>query len=161
MYPFMALIIGGLLHFCLGLLEKIESLGQIKSPALQYLFMIFVFFYPYKTIISETYKPQELWAWDDDFYRIENYLRDAIKTRKNLNNYHLCYKGYNIQEVFYTNILNDAGEKIDITEELNFKQGDKLLVCQQDVEDSILKKYTCSLLEEDKNVKAYQVQAIK
>ena len=160
MYPFMALIIGGLFPLVLSLFQKIENSISLKLFALQCLVTALIFFQPYRTILNETYKPDES-AWDVQFYGIENYLQDAIKGSRNLSNYHLCYSGYFIQDLFYTNILTDKGEKIDITDQVNFKNGDKILVCQPEMEDSLVKKYSCSLMEQVKNVKAYRIDSIK
>lgn len=160
MYPFMALIIGGLLHFFLSLLEKVENISSLKSSSLQYLSIVFLFLYPYKNIIAETYSPDES-LQDTEFYQIGRYLKDAVRGERNLDNQHLLYEGYYFQNLFYTYILNDKGEKIDIVQQLNFKKGDKVIVCQQDMEDILNAKYWCLPMDTIKNIRTYQIDSAK
>ncbi|HXB13785.1 MAG TPA: glycosyltransferase family 39 protein [Bacteroidia bacterium] len=160
MYPFMGLIIGGLLPLIMGLAEKIEKAASLKTYSLQYLSIALLFISPYRTILGETYKPDES-PIENQFYSVGHLLQNAVRGTISLDNYHFYYKGYSIQDLFYINILNDRGAKITITDEPNFSNGDQILVCQEPVEDALLNKYNCYLIDSIQNVKEYQILTVK
>lgn len=166
LYPLLALLIGGILPVFLEIIKTIEEKITIKPIVLQYVSIFLIFFYPYKTIVNETYNPHE-YSWDADYYAISYYLRDAKQGVRNLNNYHLCYTGYSVQEaycaqnLFYLNILNDMGQKIDIQSNINLQPADKIIVCEKPVEDSVLSKYNCTFLGNFGNIKTYRILNFK
>jgi 4-amino-4-deoxy-L-arabinose transferase-like glycosyltransferase len=156
MYPFMALIIGGLLSILINLAENISIFPSIKSSFLQSLAVLLIIISaPYSVMTYQAYKPTE------EPYNEEYFLRDIAIGQRKIDTYHVYYRGYSVQDLFYVNIINDKGGKIDITGEPDFKPGEKIIVSQWACIETLLAKYNCKQIDSAQAVKVYQIVETK
>jgi len=157
MYPFLAFIIAMFAQWCIQLVENVANLTTIRSSVIPYIVMWFVFFQPYKAIVNETYLPTDTEA-DTKFIKEEYFLKKAIKEKRHLNGYSMCFSGYPVPNLFYTHILTDMGEKIDLVlNGFDFKPGDKIIVSQPDIQDTINKKYNWAPIDSVGEIKMLRI----
>lgn len=169
LYPFLAALCAIPLWYIFEVLKESPITGvQLKYNMLPFIFLFFVCLDPYKTIINKVYKPVE-YSWDKDFYQIEYFLQDAVKGKRNLTNYFLCSDnediagenkisgGYNTGDLFYLNIINDKGGKIDFKDWEKLELSDKVIAHQDHVKKYIESNYSFIILENYKNVRIYKI----
>jgi 4-amino-4-deoxy-L-arabinose transferase-like glycosyltransferase len=159
LYPFLAVLVAIFIHYIFHLLKNWELINQtLRVNVLPFLFLFLVVIIPYKKIINATYKPKDL-GWEQQFYQIGYYLRDATKGIHNVNGQYLVYEGYNAQNLFYTNILNDKGVKISMKNPEKLEAGDVVIVCQDKVKEYVTKRYQTSLVSQLNNIITYKIVA--
>ncbi|HEX2935053.1 MAG TPA: glycosyltransferase family 39 protein [Bacteroidales bacterium] len=157
LYPFMAVLVALFIHFIFNLLKNWTLINQsLRVNVLPYLFVFIIAVIPYKAIINTTYKPKES-AWDQQFYEIGYYLRDAIKGIHPVNGQFLVYDGYSAQNMFYLNILNDKGTPIALKNPDKLETGDVVIVCQDKMKEYVASHYKISQISQFNNIFTYQI----
>jgi len=157
LYPFLAILIAVFIYYIFNLIKNFELTRQsFVMNIFPFIFLYFLFITPYRKIIEKTYKPQE-YAWDKDFYSIGYYLKDALKGRINVDNQYLLYEGYEIQNLFYLNLLNDKGVKISFKDWRNLAPSDKVIAHQPNVKKYVEENYAHEVLYTRGNIVTYKI----
>ena len=162
LFPFFAILVSIFFHFIIELLKSNNFINNhLRRNITPYLFVLVLFITPYQTILSKTFKPQE-YPWEEEFYEIGYFLKNAIKGKHNVQNSILVYEGYNAQNQFYINILKEKHITISSTNLVaNVNAGDKILVCQNAVNQQVIEKFNVDTLLIHKNIIHYQLRSLK
>jgi 4-amino-4-deoxy-L-arabinose transferase-like glycosyltransferase len=162
MYPFASFVIAMFVQWCIQMVENIANLTAIRTTVTPYLVMWFVFFQPYRAIVNETYMPTDTES-DKEYIKEEYFLKNTINERTDLSGYTMCFSGYPAPILFYTHILADEmGEKFNLVlNGFNFKPGDKIIVSQPDIQDTINKKYNWTQIDSEGDIKMLQITSKK
>jgi 4-amino-4-deoxy-L-arabinose transferase-like glycosyltransferase len=157
MYPFLSFIIAMFVQWSIQLVENIATHTSIRISVVPYVVMWFIYIQPYKAIVNETYMPVDTES-DKEYIKEEYFLKNSIDNKRDLNGYSMCYSGYATPNIFYTYVLNDMGEKFNfVTSGFNFKPGDKIIVSQPDIQDTINKKYNWAPIDSVGEIKMRRI----
>jgi hypothetical protein len=159
MYPFLAIIIAVFIHFVFTFIRDSMLLHKlIRLNVLHYVFLLAIFMYPLMWTYGRTIE-SKLFPWDEEYYRIDYYLKDAIKEKHDLNGYTLIHQGYYIQNLFYIHILNDKGVNVKLTSDWkNLNLNDEVIVHQKEVKDSLKLNYHIDTLKKESNIYFYKIK---
>jgi 4-amino-4-deoxy-L-arabinose transferase-like glycosyltransferase len=163
MYPFLAMIVAIAIHFVFGItksfFEKKKSYGLFK--VMPYVLLIAIFIHPYSAIARRTIKPR-VFPWDEEFYRIDYYLKDAIKGQHNVNGYNVLLNGVDSNTLFYIRVLRDKG--VDISAKfdwMNLTEGEKAIVHQKGVHEYIELNFEYDVVARTDNIALYRINKKK
>jgi 4-amino-4-deoxy-L-arabinose transferase-like glycosyltransferase len=158
-YPFMAIIIGVFIHFVFTFIRNLKLIHkQIRINVLHYVFLLAIFIYPLIWTYSRTIE-SKLFRGDEEYYRINYYLKDAIKGGHDLNGYTLIHQGYYVHNLFYINMLKDKGVNVNLTSDWkNLNIDDSVIVHQKEVKDSLKLKYYLDTLRKESNIYFYKIK---
>lgn len=157
LYPFLAVLVAIFIHYIFLLLKNWSPVNQtLRVNVLPYVFVFILTIIPYKATINKTYKPKEL-GWDQQFYEMGYYLRDAVKGIHNVNGQFLVYDGYSAQNLFYMNILKDKGVQFSFKNADKLENGDVAIVCQDKMKDYIANHYKISQIAQNNNIFTYKI----
>jgi 4-amino-4-deoxy-L-arabinose transferase-like glycosyltransferase len=160
-YPFLAMIIGMFLYLVFDFLKNLEKIKTLfKWNIIPFVFLFIVMIDPYRTIINKVYFPKE-YFWDEEFYQISYFLQDATKGERAIDNSLLCYDGYNAHLLFYLDVLNDKGHKIDFADWHKLHVNEKAIAYQGDVKKYIEENYSFEIIRDDKSIRTYKITGIK
>jgi len=155
-YPLIAFITSlGIFRIFNDFLFKIH-LKKYLIP-IMILFIIGATFRPYSTMYDTVFKPKE-YSWDRDYYRLTYFLRDKIRNEEKLEDHILVDTIYCAHNKFYMNWMNHEGSSIDFAHRMKYiVPGKKYIIHQSNVDDFIQTRFRYRLLEEDHNVKRYEI----
>jgi len=157
LFPFLSILISIFIYYIFDVLRNVKIINySLSRNWLHFIFMFLILILPYQKIIQKTYIPKE-YSWNVEFFEIGHYLKDAVKEKHSVNNYFLLYDGYNAHNKFYLNILNDNGVKIEFKDWTNLNDGDKVIVCQQNVKEYINNNYLYEVIENINNISKYRI----
>jgi 4-amino-4-deoxy-L-arabinose transferase-like glycosyltransferase len=146
-YPYFSLLIAVFIYSVFDFIRNSEWLNNNFKPNITpFIFLFIILITPYREIIGKTYIPKELYSWDNDFYEMGYFLKNAVNGKENVDNYFLLYDGYGAQNEFYVNILNDKGINISFKDWKTLKEGDKVIVQQQSIKDFIEQNYSYNII---------------
>lgn len=162
LYPLMALIIGVGFNQIFNLLVfSISKLNKTWLMIIPFVVIVIAFVDPYKNISKKVSRKSEL-PWDEKLYQISHYLRYQILTEKNMDDYKLYYDEYNLQLVFYTNILARKKQNVEFINNFdNIREGTKIIVDKVIIQNKIKEKFNLMLIDKFKEVEVYRVLSIK
>ncbi|HEX4888341.1 MAG TPA: glycosyltransferase family 39 protein [Luteibaculaceae bacterium] len=161
MYPWLAFFIAAPLWLVCKQLYALpvfkDNLYYNVSPVI---FVIFVGITPYQKIIQKTYKPQE-YPWEKDYYEMSSYLQKAVKGDFDVKNQFLLFDGYNANNLFYMNILNEKGANFKYKDWKQLSVGDTVLVYQGNIIDYLREHYELTETKAFWSVKTFAIDGIK
>ena len=161
LYPFLAIVIAVFIVYVFDLLQNLKWINQrLPVNVAPFVFLLLIGITPYQRILDKTFKPEE-YGWDEDFYEIGYFLKDAVKGKYNLNNQYLLYDGYNAHNLFYLKILNDEGVQIAFKDWRNLSPMDITIACQNQVKQYIKKHYKHEIIHTTGNVLTYKIYGRK
>jgi 4-amino-4-deoxy-L-arabinose transferase-like glycosyltransferase len=141
LYPFLSILIAFFIHYVFDLLKNTKRISRaFIRNLLAFGFLFFVFIIPYQKVWTKTHMPKES-PWDMDFYEIGYYLKDAVDGKYDLNGKYFVNNGYNLQNLFYTNILQDKGIKTGFKDWWNLKKDDVIIVYENNTKQFIKEKF--------------------
>lgn len=157
MYPFLALLIAIFIFHLFDWLQNLAWLNETLSVnVMPFLFLFLIGAGPYQKILETTYMPQRNDP-DKEFYEIGHFLKAAVKGDYNLHNQFLLYDGYNAQNLFYLNILNDKGYKISFKDWKNLSPSDIVIACQNEVKQYVEAHYEHEIIQRHGAVVTYKI----
>lgn len=158
LYPFLALIIAIALKTILDAIKSSSySIRILKTNILPFIFLFFICINPYVDMINRT-ASSNVFPWEEEFYRIDYYLKDAIKGKHDLSGYTLLHDNYGAHNTFYINILRDKGIDISYSYDWqNLSVNSKVIAHQQIVKDYINKNYSVEVIDSYYNIFFYKV----
>jgi len=157
LYPFLSIIVGVFIHFIFSFLKEGKRIPHyLKYNIIPYIFVFLVFIMPYTKIINKTYKQKE-YSWHEDGYRINYYIRDIIKGKRQLDNFSVLYSGYAADLRFYVNILNERGKNILLKDSDRVEIGEIILCSQDGVKEFIEENYEYKIVDQFYNLKMYEI----
>jgi 4-amino-4-deoxy-L-arabinose transferase-like glycosyltransferase len=116
-----------------------------------------VFYQPYLQTYQRVFKPVE-YSWDEAYYHLSYFLQEKAKTGEQLEEYLLIDTVYCAHNLFYQKWLNAQGSSIAYENRCKYIQpGKTVIVHQSNVNQHILDRFEFNLLEEDRNVKVYEI----
>lgn len=161
LFPFMAIIIAVLIYQIFLILKNSQFVSELFIlNILPYIFLFLVFYNPYQQTLDKVYFPKE-YDWDVETYKLSYFLRDALKGRHDIDGHIIFLKGHKSHLQLYQHMLNAKGSNIVITENPEFKAGDKVMVSQSETESIITSQYETDLLMADGNLKSFVINRIK
>lgn len=154
LYPLLAILAALPVYRIFGLIagyrsEKNRKWLNVLYPAL---FVVSLYYIPYQNIIHKVYKPHEE-EREDEFYSISHVLQRAVQGKNDLNNYFVCYTGYDVHLQYYTDQLMEQGKKVRMTVPGALKPGDKVIYAQDYIRKKIEEKFQFVETDSFKNVK--------
>jgi 4-amino-4-deoxy-L-arabinose transferase-like glycosyltransferase len=141
-FPFLSLLAALFLDF---IYKALENLSYFKS-VLKYniapvVFLFLILIKPYQHIIQKTYRPKEAPELVE-FNELSYFLRDAIKKKKNVNNYNLLFDDYrHITLNFYKKVLESKKINIFYKDYKTLKPEDLVATSQAHIKDYIVNNY--------------------
>jgi len=161
MYPFFALLASITVYTVFIWLKDSELINStLKVNITPYLFLVLVFFTPYRWKVKRIINPKE-YKWDVEFYSMAYYLRDAVNGKNDPSGYLLVNDGYAPHHQFYLNALQGLGIPIPRKEKTNLKTNDHILVYQTDVKEYIESNYDVQKIEESEGIIKYRILSSK
>lgn len=130
--------------------------SKLNQKLFGILFLVSIFFYPYKLIFQKTNFPKEN-PGDYELYNISNYLNDVYKKNKELDFKYISYEGYNAHVKYYVDILNDHGRKVEFKDWKELKADDTVLVSHKAVQSELEKRYSYEVLLSERDLKGYRI----
>ena len=183
LYPFLSVLASVFIYFIFSFLKDEKRISHyLKYNVIPFVFLFLLFIMPYKQVINKTYKQVE-YSWDEDFYRINYYLRDILKGKRDVDNFTILYDGYLAHTLFYLNLLNEKGKNISLNilnenvgdisvlnekgKNISYKRneavkaGEIILTFQDEIKKFLEEKYCLNVIEEYYNIKVYEILAEK
>jgi hypothetical protein len=104
-------------------------------------------------MLNKTYKQT-----DENSHRINYYLRDILREKRQGENFTILYEGHATHILFYINLLNEKGKHILFKRNNNeMKRGEIVLTSQNETKQFLEEKYNCNIVEEFYNIKVYEI----
>ncbi len=161
LYPFLSLVIAVFIYYIFESLKNATWIGnKLNLNVIPFLFLFLIFIGPFQKIINKTYKPKE-YPWDTALYEISYYLKDAVKGKYNLNGQYLLYDGYNAHIIFYLNVLNDKGARIELKDWGTMQKDDIGIAYQNKVKQYIEQHYIFDIINTNGNIITYKIHGRK
>ncbi len=159
LYPFLAIIVAMFIHLIFSFIKESEIFSNIlKFNTLPYILLFILCINPYVEITNRTFSPK-VFSWEEDLYRIDYYMKDAIKGKYDLNGYTLLQNDYGANNLYYINILRDKGVDIRFTYQWEIlNPNDKVIAHQQEVKDYITKNYSVEVINSYYNIFFYKIK---
>ena len=161
-YPWLAILATIVIHY---LFQLIRQSGQSDRPPLRsrfvslilpIVFLLFVFYKPYSNIVQKVYLPQEN-DQDRPFYHIPNYLKSALKDKRDINGQKYLFSGYDAHIYFYVQLLSDIDIIVTHTGWEDLQPGDEAIVSQGDLRDKIESHYRFTVLHSKDELVVYRI----
>jgi 4-amino-4-deoxy-L-arabinose transferase-like glycosyltransferase len=161
LYPFLAILIAVFIYYIFDLLQKFKPINNtLTKNVTPFIFLFFIGITPYQKILDKTYRSKE-YNWNKGFYDIGYFLKGAIKGKYDLNKQYLLYDGYNAQNLFYLNILNDMGTQISFKDWRKLSPMDITIACQNHVKKYVEEHYEYVVKHTEGNIKTYTIYGRK
>ena len=161
LYPYLAIIVSVFIYSIYDFLKQFKGLDEhIRWNSLPFIFLFLVFINPYRAVVNQNYKPEEI-EWDEDFYEISYYLKEAVDGKHDLDGKYLVYKGYDAHNLFYLNILNDRGVDVRIESWRMLGEGDQIVTYQENVKQYIEDRYFWEVTSKYGRVWNYNIKGLK
>lgn len=161
LYPFLAILIAIFIYYVFDLFQNFKWINQtLAVNVTPFIFLFLIGIKPYQKILNKTYLPKE-YKWRKDFYEIGYFLKDAVKGKYDLNNQYLLYNGYNAQNLFYLNILNDKGIQISFKDWKKLSPLDIAIAYQNNVKRYVEEHYEYDVVHTEGNVVTYKINGRK
>jgi len=153
LFPFLAILVAICLHFIFLFIQQNNFINnQLTKNILPYLFLLFLIFTPYQTILNETISPEK-----DNFYEMSTYLREALRGKHDVNNCKIIYKYNNQHLTIYTALLNKKNCNLSFADWTQLQNGDKIVVSQKEMQDSIDSKYVYEVEQYYGNIRKMKI----
>lgn len=157
MYPFLAILITLFLDFGFRFLANNPWINQtIRWNILPLVFLFLAGIGPYQKILDKTHKPKET-GWAVDFYKVSNYLREAIKGQHNLDGQFLLFDGYAAHNRFYMSILAEKGVKVSFKDWTRLEPGDTVFAWQKNVKQYVQAHYNQEIVSRNGLIVTYKI----
>ena len=161
MYPFLAILLALLLYITYEQLSKSAINDfKIKYNYRPLLFLVVIFAYPFKMILSKTMDPIES-SMCYYYNEIPYYFKKVIKEHKVIQHQYVIYDEYNAHITFYLHMLNDAGSSISTKGINELIVGDEVIVSQAHLKEQLSKKYSYKILDTYNDVIICKVLRLK
>ena len=113
---------------------------------------------PYSKIMDRVYKPkEEAWVIEYSFMR---HLQKGLQGAKNLDRYFVCWENAKTPAIFYVKAMQDKGVHIDFADYKKLKEGNIAMAFQTEIKREIESRYETAILEEENNVRVYQIKTV-
>jgi 4-amino-4-deoxy-L-arabinose transferase-like glycosyltransferase len=160
-YPFLAMIVSTALHYIFNLFKNSQRINrQFSFNVIPYIFLFVIFWAPYSHIIEKVYKPRE-YDSEKEFFQMSYYLRDALKSRHDVQDHYVCFDGYKMQLQLYLNLLNEHSRNVGIKDWENLQSGDLVITSQPNVQEGIESRYETEITENFNIIKKYKIHGTK
>ncbi|RPH29676.1 MAG: hypothetical protein EHM93_16955 [Bacteroidales bacterium] len=158
LYPLLAIIVTVALNTIYNvLIDSSYTVKLFKVNVLPLFFLFAICINPYADIVKRT-SSSKVFPWEEEFYRIDYYLKDAIKGKHDLNGYTLLHDNYGAHNTFYINILKDKGVDVNYSYDWqNLEENTKVIAHQQVVKDYINKNYSVEVIDSYYNIFFYKI----
>lgn len=162
LYPLMAIIIGlGFNQILNWMLLYISRWNYRWLMAIPLGIVIAAFVDPYKNISQKVMRDAEP-PWSDKLYQISYYLKNQIDSSKNISGYKLYYEEYNLQLVFYQNVLARKQQSLELINDFNdVKEGMKIVVDKELIQARIREKFNVLTINRFKEVAVFEIISAK
>ncbi len=158
LYPFLSVLVSIPIFWIFTKLRYNKFLNSnLFYKTIPFLIVIAIFISSYQSIINKVFKPKEN-PWDQEFYNISYFMKDAVKSNKNFNNHLLVYHGYNAHLYFYTKLLNDKKQNIKIISKEEIKGSETIIADQKETKEYIEDNFLYEIIEKYKNVNVYKLE---
>lgn len=158
LYPFLAIIIAiGFKTILDAINSSTYSIKVLKVDILPFVFLFVICINPYVDAMNRT-ASSKVFPWEEEFYRVNYYLKDAIKGKHDLNGYTLLNDNYGAHNTFYINILRDKGVDINYCDDWkNLTVNSRVIAHQQIVKDYINQNYSVEVIDSYYNIFFYKI----
>ncbi len=157
LYPLFSFVIAFFIYYVFLKIRNVKQLDKnVFFKSIPYILLFLLFYNSYYKSINKGRKPKEYY-WDIEFYNISYYLKNAVKNEKEFGNCVIAYKGYNAHLLFYTKILNDAGQNIQWLNKEELKPDMKVIADQVEMKEYIDGEFNYNIIESYKNVMIYKL----
>jgi 4-amino-4-deoxy-L-arabinose transferase-like glycosyltransferase len=157
MYPFMALLVAIVFITVFNYLQQVEYFNQLlRVNVIPFVFLLLVFFSPYKEIIAKTKNPVET-GNGALFYEASYYLQKAARGQLDLHDQYFAYDGYNAHYLLYVRLLNEQGTNLHFQHWENLKDGTTVFASQTHIHEAIRNAYEYEILAEDGSIVTYRI----
>lgn len=113
------------------------------------LLLTMAFAYPYYAIAKKVYRSAE-YAWDDGVYPISYLLQQALHGKASVDGLTIVYNGYDQHLRLYAQALREKEQNVALKSISDIKPGNSVIVCEQQVKDSLSQKFNTTVLDEEK-----------
>ena len=158
LYPLFSFVISFLIFELFKKLQSFRFLNtNIFVKAIPVVLVIALFFNPYYKSVNKGRKPKE-YSWEIEFYNISYYLKDAVKSNKDLNDYSLLYNYYDAHLYFYAKLLRDKGQNFNIISADYLKENQMVIADKKELKDYIESNFNFEITEKFKNISIYKLE---
>ena len=159
LFPFLAMVGGIAIFWLFSFLQNSIYLNKhLRINFIPFIFLLIVFFYPYKKIIDKVYFPKET-DKEQEEYRISYFLKEAVKSERSIKQEFICYNEHTAHLAFYTIQLNKMGQQVGFKDWRKLTSGETVIASQYDVQQYIEKNYSCDVIDKYFNVKTYKIKS--
>jgi len=157
-FPFFALIIANFIWvICFTFFRIYERFRKWILIIIPVSFLVLMFYEPVRLTFKEAnYKTERPWYLPD--HEISYFLRDGIQGKINLDGYVLTFDGYDAQCLFYQNLLQNKGQKVNRKSKEQLKSGERIIAYQAKVKKYIEEHYQVDAIENRKYVSVYAIR---
>jgi 4-amino-4-deoxy-L-arabinose transferase-like glycosyltransferase len=156
LYPFAALIVGGFLHkMSIFLTSQLKTSSTVKK-LVRVAFLAVILTVPYVDAVRWVKAPREF-SWEQDFYRIEYYLRDVVEGRREKQFDSIVFDGYDAQVKFYVVRLHRAGMSVNLRDLQELEIGNTVVFSQENVRKSFEGRFVCEVIDRWHNVTVLRI----
>ncbi len=157
LFPFLAMMAGVFIWWVFKHADVIRwKEKELRIKWFPYMVLALLFFFPYKNIIWLN-DGKEKKPWNESFFYVTYYLRDASRGLHDLNNCYFLYHGTNPQNEFYMNIMKDNGIRIEEISLEDIRDGYRVITSQEEMQKLLNERYNTEIDSVDKNVIIYTV----
>jgi 4-amino-4-deoxy-L-arabinose transferase-like glycosyltransferase len=161
MYPFISILAAMPLYFAfVWLRDTPEALRHLRINVAHYVLAFMLFLGPYTRIIDKVYFPRE-WEWDQEFYGLSRYLRQALKSQHDVKGLGLCFDSYPGHVEWYMTLLNEKGNGVKMRNWTLLEAGEKVAASQGNVKQWIEANYEYSYVERTNDAYVYLIRGRK
>ncbi len=145
-FPFVSILVGVFIDFIYKALENLNYFNNVfKYNIAPVLFLFLILITPYQKIVNSTYGSRELPEYVE-FNELSYFLRDAIRTNKDMNNYNILFDDYRVFTInFYKKVLEGRKMKISYKDYKTLEPGDKVAVSQSHIIAYIKDNFDCEV----------------
>lgn len=123
---------------------------------IQIVFLIILFILPYQYTIKRISNPHEFLE-HEEFFDVGYYLKEALAGKRDLENQLLLTSGYNPQNIFYVNALQEKGINLQLADKNTLSTGDLVIIYQHDMKDFLESNYNLELVNSWKSISTYWI----
>ncbi|MEO8066853.1 MAG: glycosyltransferase family 39 protein [Flavobacteriales bacterium] len=161
LYPLLGILAAIPIHLLFAWCRESAWLKErLNANVASWTLMACLFFTPYLNIAKETYIPKE-YDWDRDFYALQRYLQQGAHGKRTVDVGVVCYEAYDAHVLFYTYLLTERGQTMEILPKEHLKPGMKVVASEQHVKDHIEQHYMHSVTLDEPPVKVYSIEGVK
>ncbi|NND63187.1 MAG: phospholipid carrier-dependent glycosyltransferase [Flavobacteriaceae bacterium] len=154
-FPFLAIIIAMVIFIIFENLRQ-QNLKAGIPKLLPYLFLVVVFWLPYKGMAKKVIESKEF-RKNEVKYEIGYYLQNAVKGKEDVDGYKLLYHGYSTQNLYYLKVLQKKGVRIGFKNWKNLDPGNRVIAHQQYIKSCLEEYYDYRVIDKKGNVVKYEI----